>query len=343
MRFRIGFLFFSFWLGYFQVWSQKLRLPEPVTNQSSALLQKDASRYIYTFFGLDATKKWSGVHNKVLRLNIGTGESKSVGNVPDGMGRLASAGSAINNKAYVVGGYTVFENGKEKSSRSLFIFNPQTESFTKGPDLPLAIDDQVQAVWRDSLLFVVSGWSDSVNVRSVQVYNPSRNQWNLATPLPDDKQAAVFGGCGTIVGDTIYLLGGAMFEKLYPPSRRFYKGRINAQNPLEIHWIQAGEYPGEFRYRSAAFSLSNKIYFLGGSNETYNYDGISYDGKQPVAPNSTMLIYEMVTGKFTTCRAPVQVMDLRNILHGGGNVFFVVGGMDEFQKVKEIVETVSVK
>lgn len=45
---------------------QKLRLSEPVTNQSSALLPKGESHYLYTFFGLDSTKKWSGVHNKVL-------------------------------------------------------------------------------------------------------------------------------------------------------------------------------------------------------------------------------------------------------------------------------------
>ncbi len=319
--------------------AQKLLLPEPVTNQSSVALQQNETSFLYTFYGVDQTKKWSGVHNKVFRINLSSGEAKQIQNIPDSLGRLASSASAIKNKAYIAGGYAVLENGKEKSSKQLFIFNPQTERFTKGDDLLIPIDDHIQSVWRDSLLYLVSGWSDSLNVRTVQVYNPNTNHWEFATSLPDEKTAAVFGGSGMIVGDTIYILGGAVFEKFYPPSKSFFKGVINPTYPTEIKWIHAGEYPGEFRYRSAAFYNGNKIYFFGGSNETYNYNGISYLEKKPVEPNKTILIYNLMSGKFSVKKSKEKIMDLRNVVRTTHNKFYVAGGMLEKQKLsKKIIQ-----
>ena len=317
--------------------AQKLLLPEPVTNQASVALHKNETSFIYTFYGLDQTKKWSGVHNKVFRINLSSGESKQIQNIPDSMGRLASSASAIKNQAYIAGGYAILENGKEKSSKQLFIFNPQTENFTKGADLLIPIDDHIQSVWRDSLLYLVSGWSDSLNVRTVQVYNPSTNHWQFATSLPDEKTTAVFGGSGMIVGDTIYFLGGAVFDKFYPSSRSFYKGVINPTNPLIIKWLHADEYNGEFRYRSAAYSNGNKIYFFGGSNETYNYTGISYREKKPVQPNKTILIYDLMSGKFSVKNSKEQIMDLRNIVQTTPNKFYVAGGMFADQKLSNKV------
>lgn len=335
---KFQFLFFILVVLSAYSCSEKMSLPEPVTNQASAVLQKNNSPVIYTFFGLDNTKKWSGVHNKVFSLDLKSGKSSTIGHVPDPHGRLAACASVIKNQAYVVRGYAVFGNGKEKSSKYLFIFNPATETFTKGADLPVPIDDQIQAVWRDSLLYVISGWYDSTNVRTVQVYNASINQWNLATPLPDDKEAAVFGGSGTIVGDTIYMLGGAMFDKFYPPSQNYFKGVINPKNPLEITWINAGKFPGEFRYRSAAFSKANVIYFFGGSNETYNYSGISYQEQKPVEPNNTVLVYNILTGRLMNKPASSRVMDLRNIVRAGNDKFYLVGGMGAGQQVRAEIE-----
>lgn len=311
-------------------------LPEPVTNNAVAILKMDNKKILYSFFGLDSTKLWTGVHRKVFRVDLESGVSEFIGNVPDEFGRLASSASVINNKAYIVGGYAVHEDGTEKSSSHIFIFNPDTETFSEGTALPVSIDDQVQGVWRDSLLYVISGWSDSVNVNTVQVYNPTLNSWQLATSLPNERDAKVFGGSGIIVGDTIYMLGGAVFEKLYPPSRSFYKGAINPDDPATIQWIHAGEYPGKFRYRSAAYKNDNSIIFTGGSNETYNYNGISYDGKKPVESNTYDLIYSMLDGRFYLTSGFYPVMDLRNIACDG-DTGYIAGGMTNMQIVSNRV------
>ncbi len=314
------------------IYSQEIRLPEAVTNHSMAILSKNGSDFLYTFYGIDSSKTWSGVHKKIMSVNLQTGKSDIIGEMPDSMGRLASSASVINNKAYIVGGYAVYADGKERSSRQLFIFDPVSETCTKGADLPIAIDDHGQAVADNKLLYVISGWNDSSNVRAVQVYNPITNTWQLATLLPNEPNAAVFGGAGTIVGDTIYFLGGAVFSKNYPPSRQFYKGIIDKTDPLKIEWKNTGTYPGEFRYRSIAFESNGRIFFWGGSNQTYNYNGISYQQKKPVAPNKTVLIYDIKKGSFRIKPIGNSVMDLRNITKSSNNKWYLAGGMGKKQK-----------
>ncbi|CAN5601779.1 hypothetical protein BH10BAC4_BH10BAC4_13750 [soil metagenome] len=315
-------------------YAQLAALPEPVANNAVVALQKNGKTVFYSFFGLDSTKKSSGVHNKVFRMDPKTGASSMIGKVSD-VGRLAAAASSINNKAYVVGGYEVMANGKERSSNHLFIFDPREEKFVSGAFLPIPIDDHVQAVWRNKLLFVISGWSDSLTVNAVQVYDPAKNKWQLASSLPNEPGAKVFGGTGLIAGDTIYLLGGAMFAKNYPPSRYFYKGAIDPKNPLKVTWTNVGEYPGEFRYRSAAYSKGDMIYFIGGSNETYNYNGISYAESKKVEPNNTLLIYSLQTGKFETIALSKNTMDLRGVVVDENKQVFTLGGMEPGQKVSK--------
>ncbi|MDZ4716043.1 MAG: hypothetical protein SH819_11290 [Cytophagales bacterium] len=295
-------------------------------------LTRNGQPSYYSFFGLDSTKRWSGVHNKVFRVDPSTGKSSRLTNIPD-MGRLASAASAVRNKAYIVGGYAVFENGKEKSSNRLFIFDSQTEAFSQGAPLPIPIDDHVQGVWNDQRLYVVGGWSDSLIVNAVQIYEPEADRWVLGTPLPNEPGAKVFGGCGLIAGDTIYFIGGATFAKNYPPSRAFYKGTIDRRDPVRIAWTRAGDFPGEFRYRSAAFFRDGRLYVVGGSNETYNYNGISYSDKKPVEPNKTLLCYDPRTGQFTTKPAVSRIMDLRGVVIDGRGNILTLGGMTKEQRV----------
>ncbi|HEY5825882.1 MAG TPA: hypothetical protein VIT44_16015 [Cyclobacteriaceae bacterium] len=324
------------------VYGQLVKLPEPVTNNAVVALKKDGQTLFYSFYGLDQTKKWSGVHNKIMRVDPVKGKAALIGTLPD-TGRLAAGASAIENKAYIVGGYKVLPDGKEKSSNHLFIFDPESEKITVGSDLLVPIDDHVQAVWRNQLLYVISGWSDSVNVNTVQVYNPRTNQWQLATSLPDEPGSKVFGGSGLIANDTIYLLGGATFGKNYPPSRSFYKGMIEVTNPLKITWLKVVDYPGEFRYRSAAWQSSHFIYFIGGSNETYNYNGISYANKNPVEPNQTILVYDTRTGKFNTLNDTNSIMDLLGIVTDEKGNVYTLGGMEKGQRVSSKLKLLKIK
>lgn len=317
--------------------SVDLILPEPVTNQSSALVMQNGSAIVYTFFGLDSTKTADGVHRKSFKLNLTNGESARIDDVPDSLGRLASSASVIKNKIYIAGGYAVFADGSEKSSNQLYRFDPQNESFELLAPIPIPIDDHIQAVYQDSLLFLVSGWSDSANVSAVQIFDTARNSWQIGTSLPEELASKTFGGAGIIVNDTIYALGGATFTKFYPPGKGFYKGAISKNDPSKILWVKADPYLGKFRYRSAVFHQEGKIYFVGGSNETYNYNAISYAEQRPVAPNKTSLVYEISSGKFSITPTKYEVMDLRNLVHNSEIGVYLVGGILTGQEVSDQV------
>ncbi len=320
-----------------------LQLPEPVANQSSAILIKDGAPTAYSFYGLDSTKSQSGVHKKTMRLNLETGLSQYISDVPDSLGRLASSASVIQNKAYIAGGYAVFPDGSEKSSNQLYEFNPEDESYQLLAPIPVPIDDHIQTVYQDSLIYLISGWSDSTNVNNVQIYNPSNDLWTAGTPLPDETEAKTFGGVGIIVSDTIYALGGATFAKNYPPGKGLYKGAISKENPTEINWIKEPAYPGPFRYRSGVFSQNGKIYFFGGSNETYNYNAISYAEKTSVSPNKTILVYEIKTGLFEEIETDLAIMDLRNLVQDRDGHVYAIGGIGENQEVLSAIQKIDVR
>ena len=67
----------------------------------------------------------------------------------------------------------------------------------------MPVDDTVSGVWRDRLIFLVSGWSVDANVDAVQVYDPALNRWMRATPVPG---IPVFGHAGGIVARLDHLL-----------------------------------------------------------------------------------------------------------------------------------------
>ncbi len=100
--------------------------------------------------------------------------------------KIASAASVVKGKIYIIGGYHVFPDGHEKSSSKIHIYDPALNQYLEnGADLPTPIDDHVQAVWNDSLIYVISGWSDSLIVNLVQVYNPG-SHWHYASSFPDE-------------------------------------------------------------------------------------------------------------------------------------------------------------
>ncbi len=136
-----------------------------------------------------------------------------------GRGRLASTAQVVGERIYVLGGYTVAENGDERSVPDVSILDPQTGIWTRGADIPLPTDDAVAGVWRDSLIVLVSGWHDNGNVADVQIFDPVLNRWTRSTSIPG---TPVFGHTGAVVGDAIVYVDGAAVVQIAhegPPRR----------------------------------------------------------------------------------------------------------------------------
>ncbi len=318
---------------------QVVPLPEGITNNAVASGEISGQPYIYTFGGIDSTKSYSGIHQRSYRYHLGAQQWERIADLPDTLGSIAASASRVKDIIYIIGGYHVFANGNEKSSTRVHRYDIKNNQYlTDGTAIPIAIDDQVQAVWRDSLIYVVTGWSENRNVLNVQIYNPGLNSWSAGTSLPSGTYAA-FGASGEILGDTIYFYGGARSSGGFPISALFRKGIINPDNPTEIEWSVELVPNSEVGYRAGAAIVQEKVYWLGGAEQTYNFDGLAYSNNQGVPPSNRSLRYDPVTNTWDVDRTNFLPMDLRNVAQVNDTTLYLVGGMTANQTVtKEVLK-----
>jgi Kelch motif len=340
-------LFFPFLLSaqVSPLYSEVTPIPSAVTNNAVAYANIADTTFIYSFAGLDSTKLWSGIHLKAWRLNLVNQVWQSIPPVPDPLGgKIAAGASTVKNKIYVIGGYHVAQNGSEVSSNKVHRYDPIANTWlSDGAPIPKAIDDHVQAVWRDSLIFVVTGWSNTTNVPNVQVYNPATDTWAAGTSVPNTNNYKVFGGSGVIVGDTLYYCGGASAGTNFPATSYFRKGYINPNNPLDITWSGFSS-PAAKGYRMAAATMGGVAVWIGGSDITYNYDGIAYNGSGGVPSLARVKTYSNFNptlqyglGESQGLFGAPAIMDLRGVAQIFPDYFYTIGGMEPGQKVSNKV------
>ncbi|MEO0877203.1 MAG: hypothetical protein AAFY48_21610, partial [Bacteroidota bacterium] len=206
-------------------WEYLAPMPEKVTNNAVTSVTIGDETYLYSFAGIDTTLDCNGDHLRSYRYTLSTNSWDTIPDLPDpNGGKIAASANVIDDKIYIVGGYHLAPNCSETSSNRIHIFDPLTNAYLDdGRNLSVPIDDQVQVVWRDSLLYVVTGWSNTTNVSNVQLYNPNFDLWQQATPVGTGANWRVFGASGVIVGDTIYYAGGARPNFGFPASSFFRK------------------------------------------------------------------------------------------------------------------------
>jgi N-acetylneuraminic acid mutarotase len=176
----------------------------------------------------------------------------------------------------------------------------------------------------------------------VQIYDPARDTWSTATPIPG---APVFGHAGAIVRDAIVYVDGVRVNRDRP---RFtieaasWRGDIDPENPTSISWTRLQTHPGPPLYRAAAGGLDEWALFAGGTDNPYNYNGIGYDGV-PARPVRSLLGFNVTTGTWTQLAPlPLSTMDHRGMVTMGGTLA-IVGGMRTHQAVSSGVLVTTVE
>jgi len=316
-------------------WNAGPSLPQPITNNAVAAVESDGRVSVFSFLGLDSTKVWSGVTNAAYRWDVGDDAWREIDPVP-GPGRLASTAHTVGGLIYVFGGYTVAEDGSEKSVPDVNVYDPVTESWSRVADIPVPTDDAAAGIWRGDHIVLVSGWHDTGNIRDVQIYHPATDIWTASTPIPG---APVFGHTGAVVGDQVVYVDGAAIVEASP---RFvmdstsWTGTLSGVVEPSIEWTEATRHPGPPLYRSGAATVGGLALFVGGTDNPFNYDGVGYNGTASV-PLRQVLAYVAATEEWRYLPAlPVATMDHRNAGVAGGQIF-VVGGMLEGQRVSDQV------
>lgn len=311
-------------------WTELSDMPVPTSNNALCEAVVNGEKYVYSFGGITDSLKPSDIHQRVFKYDVLSDEWSEQYPLPDTMGKIASAASFVNNRIYIMGGYHVDTNLNEYSSDRVHVYNPFIDTFeVDGAAIPTPVDDHVQAVWRDSLIYVVTGWSNTANVPFVQIYNPYFNSWQSGTNVPDDNTFKAFGASGYIVGDTIYYYGGVSGSFGFAAQSYLRKGVIDPDDPTQIDWELHGEPIGGDNYRMACSGHGETIFFVGGAETAYNFDALSYSDGEQVFPNRRILKYNASTfqssNTFNTTHDP---MDLRGIAKLGGGNWIIAGGID---------------
>lgn len=315
-------------------WTPLAPLPLPTANHALCAGQVSGVWNVYAFGGITTGLTTANIHSSAFRYDVDADAWTALPDIPDTLGKIASAASVVGDVAYVIGGYHVLNGAPfEISSNRVHRLDLFTDTWLPdGSPVPVPIDDQVQAVWRDSLIYVIGGWSNTTNVPNVQVFDPALDQWSVGTPLPNNNQYKAFGASGAIIGDTIYYFGGASTGSNFPAQDRMRIGVIDPLQPTTITWLPALTGGLGPRYRSACAAVEGAPTWIGGSAVSYNYNAVAYNGSGVVEP-ATLIQRWNGSAMVDAGTTLPHIMDLRGIGEIGGDSFVIAGGIGNAQAV----------
>jgi len=313
---KICFLFLLFFVqsANAQMVTELSNMPEALSNNAVCLAETEGKKYVYSFGGIDESKEYSGIHKRCYRYDIEADIWEAIPELPSGNGRIAAGASTVKNKIYIFGGFEVFEDDTERTFNEVHIFDPSINDYLpNGNPIPVPTDDHVQVVYKDSLIFLITGWSNDDNIPNVQIYN---------------------GASGVIIGDTIYYSGGVRIAGgAFAMANTFRKGFIDPSDPTLITWEAESAFLSR-GYRMASGHLNNEeIIWIGGSDRAYNYNALAYADQQGVEPLFRILQYSVADQKFKVFPLDIGVMDFRGLAQLNDNSYIICGGMGPGQEV----------
>lgn len=325
-------------------------LPEPISNNAVTTVNHNGQQVLLSFNGLLAGKDYTDVSNKAFMLQIGKNSDKQMGKIKwqtiddvpiaqpiNGLtGRLASIATSIGSKAYVFGGYTVAKDHSEVSVPDVYSFDINAQSYQLLPPMPVPVDDSVALTYQNRYIYLVSGWHNDGNVNLVQVFDTHTNVWQQASPFPGKPvfgQAAAMSGNKMIVCDGVRVDVHLDKRRSYAAEPACYLGKVSKDNITRIDWRKVKHPTGIARYRMAAVAniSEDAAYFIGGSDNPYNYSGIGYNGV-PSSPDSKIWRYDFNSNEWSFIESNTATMDHRAAVIVNGNLM-TIGGMKQGQVV----------
>ncbi|MBS1853402.1 MAG: galactose oxidase [Acidobacteria bacterium] len=311
-------------------------LPAPVSNNAVAVVKSRGDWLFFSFMGMGPKKTWEDVTNAAHVFDANEHKWLEIRPVPGTAGRLGAVAVGAREHVFLLGGYIVDAQGNETTVADVNAYQPLSDRWFRGADIPVPVDDSVAGLYRDRYIYLVGGWSKKEAVRNVQVYDTQKNIWTQATPLPG---TPVFGHAGALVEDTIVYVDGAYpnpsAQPKYIASEECWIGKIDRKDMNKIQWTKLPNHPGSARYRIAAggSERDHKIYFTGGTDNPYNYNGVGYDGK-PAQPSPVTFAFDLKSGKWETVNdnTPNPTMDHRNAIATTQGLV-VIGGMEKDAQV----------
>lgn len=319
--------------------------PMPTSISNNAVAELNGN--LYSFSGLGQGKTHADISSSAYMFDAVGRAWATLPPVPGNKHRLASVAVTLNERIFIIGGYTVAADGTEISTPETYAYDPTKHTYERLADMPTPVDDMVAFAYAERYVYLISGWHDTGNVSLVQVYDTKGDTWSEATPYPG---TPVFGHAGGIVGNKFVITDGVGVLGMVEGRRQFgtiaesYLGEIDPANPQEITWTKLPPTLTLPLYRMAALgdAESNRIVFAGGSTNAYNYNGVGYDSV-PSAPSAKVFSWEFTTNSWRVwVDKPTATMDHRGLLKLG-NHYLTIGGMEAEQNVSAAVHTFQIE
>ncbi len=176
--------------------------------------------------------------------------------------------SAVNGLLYGVGGFTGgFPDWRAQPT--MFIYNPISNTWTGGTDLPAARAEGVSAVVDDKI-YLIGGrvratkdarlFDDHIDSVRNEVFDPTTQRWSIRANAPTARNSAA----SAVIDGKIYVVGGRKFVKNADGTTH----QVNVPN-LEVYdpkldrWETRSPMP-QAQGGLAATSLNGKLYVFGG-------------------------------------------------------------------------------
>jgi N-acetylneuraminic acid mutarotase len=176
--------------------------------------------------------------------------------------------SAANGLLYAIGGFTGgFPDWRAQAS--MFVYDPSSNAWTRGIDLPVARAEGVSATV-DNKVYLIGGrvgesddarhFNDHIDSVRNEVFDPVTGRWTSRADAPTPRNSAA----SAVISGKIYVVGGRRFSKgpdgttrqVNVPTLEVYEPRLN-------RWETRAPMP-QAQGGLAAAALDGKLYVFGG-------------------------------------------------------------------------------
>ncbi|MFC1996728.1 Kelch repeat-containing protein [Chloroflexota bacterium] len=161
-----------------------------------------------------------------------------------------AAGVVLNDKLYIIGGFT----RNLQTTNKVQIYDPLNNTWDYGTPMNSARSG-FGAVVLDGLIYAIGG-QDPDNINDVEIYDPATDLWSAGPALPERRASMAV----TVLGGKIYVIGGVENET------SAVKDTMFVFDPDTNLWSTGKPMPTA-RSNCRAVAISDKIYVIGGVGE----------------------------------------------------------------------------
>jgi N-acetylneuraminic acid mutarotase len=253
--------------------------------------------YIVGGIGIDWTNLRARLLARVDAYNIATNTWSRMASMPGGR-EYPNGASAINGKLYVTGGI----NNDNRPTKTLFVYDPRTNSWTRKADMPQPGCAGVQGVIDGKLYVYMFGCDrhSEFYVPRFYRYNPATDTW-VVRALPPGRLLSSSGG---VIGGKFYIAAGDDGTRLPTP--------LYAYDPVTNTW-QTKASMSELRGGMAGAVVNGKLFMVGGSDNG--------DGAVP-----EMEVYNPVTNSWAT-KTPLPFGTFGAAVGAAGKVYYIAASI----------------